>query len=115
MAQYVVQYVEPLLRRQASVLRDKLGVDIMGVDAQSYRLNLTVLVLIGVVMKAMVDKGAITDAEWLARVDSSLDPVEAWPYWIVAQAPPGTPAPEAGAGVNLGVNVGINLGLGGKS
>lgn len=110
MAQYVYQYVDPLLRRQAAALREKLGVDIMAVDPQTYRINLTTLILVGVVMKAMVDKGIMSDAEWLARVDSALDPVDAWPYWIVAQAPPGTPAPEAGSAGGLGL--GINLGLG---
>lgn len=81
----VPDYVAELLRRQAAV-SDQVGAYIFGVSRETYCINVTVLTLLGVVMKAMVDKGAITDAEWLTRLDHALDGT--WPSWIVGQVNP---------------------------
>lgn len=78
----VPDYVAELLRRQAAI-SPQIGTYIFGVGQELYEINVTLLTLLGVVMKAMTDKGAITDAEWLTRLDHALDGT--WPDWIVGQ------------------------------
>jgi mannitol/fructose-specific phosphotransferase system IIA component len=87
MAATIPEYVDPLLRRQQTAAT-LIGSDVLHADVQSYRINLTLLTIIGVMMKALHDKGVVTDAEWLARLDSAL--AGNWPDWILHQtAPPG--------------------------
>lgn len=84
----VPDYVAELLRRQAAVSQ-QVGAYVFGVGSELYSIDVTILTLLGVVMKAMVDKGAITDTEWLDRLDHALDGT--WPDWIVGQVDPSIP------------------------
>lgn len=86
MAQYVNDYVEELLKRQEATTAGQLGVSLLLVGPEPYRINLTILVMIGVVMKALNDHGIVLDAEWLSRLDTALD--GDWPAWILNQTPP---------------------------
>lgn len=85
MAGTVPEYVDPLLRGQISAA-NLLGIDIMHAGKDLYDVNLTVLALIGVVMKALNDKGVVLDAEWLDRLGHALD--GSWQPWIVNQTDP---------------------------
>jgi hypothetical protein len=77
-------YVDQLLRAQ-NVAAGKLGTDVLRADKQTYNIDLTVLTLFGVVMKALNDHGVILDAEWQTRLNSALDGT--WPDWIISQLP----------------------------
>lgn len=86
MATTIPPYVDALLRRQ-QVAAQILGSDVLRSGPELYNVNLTVLVLIGVIMKGLNDKGVILDAEWLDRLSTALDGT--WPDWIrYQQAPP---------------------------
>ena len=85
MAATIPEYVDPLLRRQAAAA-GLLGVDVFGAGAELYRVNLTLLTLVGVLMKALHDKGVVTDTEWLARLDTALNGT--WPQWMLQQQNP---------------------------
>lgn len=93
MAQFVHQYVTELIKHQASV-KPRLGVDIYGVDRQLYAVNLTLLTLIGVVMKTVSEVApAVTDAVWIDRLAHALDPSgEPWGA-LLAQVDPNAPPP----------------------
>jgi hypothetical protein len=84
-AESVSIYVNELLRRQIAVA-DQLGVNILGADRELYCLNLELLLIIGVVMKALNDKGVVTDAELIAGLNAALE--GDWPPWIKNQTPP---------------------------
>jgi hypothetical protein len=88
MAANVVDYVQVLLRRQNAAV-DKLGLRLTAVDRQAYLIDVSLLVLIGVLMKALNDKGVVLDAEWQTRVNSALQGT--WPDWILAQVDPDAP------------------------
>lgn len=94
MAANPVDYVQVLLRRQISAT-SSLGVDITQASRELYLTNVSLLVLLGVVMKALNDKGVVLDAEWQTRVNAALQ--GAWPDWIIAQVNPDKPA-DPGAG-----------------
>lgn len=85
MAANVVDYVDVLLRRQIAAA-DRLGVQLLAVDRQTWAANLTQLILIGSVMKALNDKGTVLDAEWQTRLNGAL--TGSWPDWIVNQTNP---------------------------
>jgi hypothetical protein len=95
MAQFVHQYVQPLLQGQARA-GQMLGVGVYGVDRESYVLNLTLLTLIGVVMKKVSEVApAVTDAVWLDALNHALDASAGspWPQAMLDQVDPGaTPA-----------------------
>lgn len=86
-ADRIPQYVDPLLRAQQA-WGELLGSGILNTDKQTYNLNLTVLALVATIMKAMVDKGLITDAEWQQRLNAVPQSDQAWPDWILKQLPP---------------------------
>lgn len=86
MAATVPEYVDPLLRGQMAAA-SQLGVDILAVDKQLYDVNLTLLTLLGMVMKALNDKGVVLDAEWQTRLNGAL--AGSWPTWVITQVPPG--------------------------
>jgi hypothetical protein len=94
MAANPVDYVQVLLRRQISATSN-LGVDITQTPRELYLTNVSLLVLIGVVMKALNDHGTVLDAEWQTRVNAAL--AGTWPDWIIAQVNPDKPA-DPGAG-----------------
>jgi hypothetical protein len=85
MAATIPEYVVPLLKRQQTAA-ELLGSDIMHTGFEAYRINLTLLTIIGVLMKALNDKGVVTDAEWLTRLDGAL--AGTWPDWLVNQTAP---------------------------
>jgi len=85
MAATIPEYVDPLLRRQRYAAQI-LGSDVMTADPQAYAINVSLLAIIGVLMKALNDKGVVTDAEWLARLDVAL--AGDWPAWITQQQIP---------------------------
>lgn len=94
MATNPVDYVQELLRRQISAT-GALGVDVTQIGRELYLINVSLLVLLGVVMKALNDHGTVLDAEWQTRVNAALQ--GAWPDWILAQVNPDKPA-DLGAG-----------------
>jgi hypothetical protein len=81
----IPEYVDPLLRGQISAAA-QLGVNILAVDKQLYDVDLTLLTLIGMVMKALNDHGVVLDAEWQTRLNSAL--TGSWPTWVITQVPP---------------------------
>jgi hypothetical protein len=85
MAATIPEYVDPLLRGQIAAA-SILGVQVMNVDKQLYDIDLTLLTLIGVVMKALNDHGVVLDAEWLTRLNTALQGT--WPAWILNQVNP---------------------------
>jgi hypothetical protein len=85
-AQFVPTYVEELLRRQQAATTGQLGVSLLLVGPELYKVDLTLLVMLGTIMKALNDKGVVLDAEWLTRLDAALD--GPWPDWIVNQTNP---------------------------
>lgn len=85
MADTIPEYVIPLIQRQNEAA-GQLGVQILLVDPQTYRMNLTVLAFIAVIMKALNDKGVVTDAEWLAALPGMTG--GEWPAWLLNQIPP---------------------------
>lgn len=75
MATTVKQYVDAMRQRQ-DVVAAKMGVVLRGSSVEIRVLNLTVLALIGVVIKTLVDKGLVTDAEFLAVMNGAA--ADAW-------------------------------------
>ena len=94
MAANPVDYVQVLLRRQISA-SGQLGVNITGIGRETYLIDVSLLVLLGVVMKALNDKGVVLDAEWQTRVNNALGGT--WPDWILQQVDPDRPV-DPGAG-----------------
>lgn len=88
MAQFVADYVTYLLPRQVTV-GDKLGVHMYAVGRELYVTNLTLLTLVGVLMKALNDKGVVLDAEWIDRLNHALDGT--WDPNILGQVDPAIP------------------------
>jgi hypothetical protein len=81
----VPQYVDQLLRRQR-IVGDQLGISLFGVGRELYVVDASLITLVAVVMKAMTEKGVITDAEWITRLNNALDGT--WPDWIAGQRDP---------------------------
>lgn len=94
MAANPVDYVQVLLQRQFSAT-SQVGIDMTQVSRELYLTDVSLLVLLGVVMKALNDKGIVLDAEWQTRVNAAL--AGTWPSWILAQVDPNKPA-DPGAG-----------------
>jgi hypothetical protein len=93
MAQFVHQYVKELLDRQAAV-GPQLGVGIYGVSRELYGINLTLLTLLGVVMKTISEVApVVTDQVWIERLNHALDANEAspWPAYVLNQVDPNAP------------------------
>ncbi|HET6214915.1 MAG TPA: hypothetical protein VFE14_18755 [Micromonosporaceae bacterium] len=82
----IATYVQQMRDRQAVIAR-KLGADIGQVDKQTRVQNVATLVLIAAVIKTLVDKGVITDAELLATLNAARDDV----YTDEPAEPPGIP------------------------
>lgn len=85
MAATIPEYVVPLLLKQQE-LAGLLGTDVMHADFQTYRINLTLLAYVGVLMQALNAKGVVTDAEWLTALADIPDGT--WPEWLLNQTAP---------------------------
>lgn len=69
----VKAYTQTLLDRQQVIAR-KLGTNIGGIgDVQTRVVNRALLILVAVLVKTLVDKGVITDAELSATLDMARD------------------------------------------
>lgn len=95
MAQFVHQYVSELVRGQAAA-GQLLGVNTYMVDRQTWVLNLTVLTMIGTVMKKISEVApAVTDQVWLDALGHALDANAQfpWPPDLLNQVNPNEPPP----------------------
>lgn len=72
MADTVPEYVAYLLPAQAGAAF-QIGSDLYSTPRDLYAINLSLLALIGVMMKALNDKGVVLDAEWIDRLSHALD------------------------------------------
>lgn len=93
MAQYVHQYVSAMLAGQVSAGK-LIGVSVYKIDRQTYAVNLTLLTLLGMVMKKISEVAPqVTDQVWLDALNHALDSDEAnpWPVNIVNQIDPEDP------------------------
>lgn len=96
MAAYSAQFVPYLLKAQQSdVVSEAMGTNVMGTDRQTYAVNLELLTLIAMVMKAVQDlvPGTATDAWWQQRLNAALDTGpggdrSGWPGWVILQIRP---------------------------
>jgi hypothetical protein len=90
MAQFVHQYVSRLLEGQAKAGR-KLGVDVYAIGREPYVIDLTILTMLGVIMKQISAVApAVTDQVWLDALNQALDASEAlpWPVGVLNQVNP---------------------------
>lgn len=85
MANFVPTYVGYLLPAQAGACL-QMGTDLYGAPRDLYAVNLSLLALIGVMMKALNDKGVVLDAEWIDRLNHALDGT--WDPNIIGQVKP---------------------------
>lgn len=85
MANFVADYVSYLMPAQAGAAA-QLGTDLYSSPKELYVINLSLLALVGVLMKALNDKGVITDAEWIDYLNHALDGT--WDPAILAQVRP---------------------------
>lgn len=95
MVAWSAQNVPFMLQAQHSpAVTDNLGTDIMGSGRELYNTNLTLLSLIGMVMKAIQDiSPTATDAFWQARLNTAIDTGaggdrSGWPGWVILQVRP---------------------------
>lgn len=65
-------YIQALLDRQAVIAR-KFGTDITQTDKPNRVQNLALVALVAVLIKTLVDKGLITDAELTATLNAARD------------------------------------------
>jgi predicted XRE-type DNA-binding protein len=68
----ISQYVTQMQTRQ-QIIATKLGCDISRSSKPSRVMNLALLVLIAALIKTLVDKGVMTDAEILATLNTARD------------------------------------------
>jgi hypothetical protein len=80
------EYVPYLLAAQASATQ-QIGVNIYGVARELYVTNLSLLALIGMITRALHDKGVVTDGEWLDYLNAAYSPGP-WPVDMLNQIPP---------------------------
>ncbi len=99
--QTVPEYVPYLLSGQAKAGR-AAGVDIYRVSREQYITNLSALALIGMVVKALHDKGIVLDGEWLTRLNNAYN--GPWPADLLNQVDPDRPA-DPGAGLTGGLGL----------
>jgi hypothetical protein len=85
MATFVPTYVGYLLPAQATACL-QLGTDIYSSPKELYAVNLSLLTLVGVMMKALNDKGVVLDAEWIDRLNHALDGT--WDPNVIGQIKP---------------------------
>lgn len=80
------EYVPYLLAAQASATQ-VVGVNVYGIARELYVTNLSLLALIGMICKALNDKGVVLDGEWLTRLNAAYS--GAWAADMLNQIPPG--------------------------
>lgn len=68
----VRDYMDTMRQRQMIIAR-KLGVDLAGMDPQTRVLNLSLLALLAVLIKTLIDAGVITGAQLNAVLDTARD------------------------------------------
>lgn len=85
MAGTIPEYVAYLLPAQAGACT-QIGTDLYTAPRDLYAVNLSLLALIGVMMKALNDKGVVLDAEWIDRLSHALDGT--WDPNIIGQVRP---------------------------
>lgn len=68
----VKQYLVQLRQRQDAIAR-KFGADVSRAGKSARVLNLSLLCLLAVLIKTLVDKGVLTDAELVATLDAARD------------------------------------------
>lgn len=91
MALTVIQYAQALKQRQIAVAR-RLGMDIPGAQLELRIIINIVNVSIGVLVRTLVLKGVITDADLVAVLDASTsEPYTAEPVSSVIYEPPPPP------------------------
>ena len=93
MVQFVHQYVQALLSGQAAA-GQMLGVNIYGTDRETYVINLTVLAMLGVIMKKISEVApAVTDQVWIDALGHALDQSaqQPWPAALLGQVNPNDP------------------------
>lgn len=81
-------YVPYLLAGQVKAGR-QAGVDIYQISRELYVVNLSNLALIGMICKALHEKGVVLDAEWQTRLDAAYSGL--WPAGMIAQVDPNKP------------------------
>lgn len=79
------EYVPYLLAAQTAAT-SQIGVNIYAVARELYVQNLSQLALIGMIIKALHDKGVVLDAEWLTRLNAAY--TGPWPTDMLNQIPP---------------------------
>lgn len=87
MATTVKQYIQALRNRQ-NLIAKQFGCDITGGEKPTRVANLALLVLLAVLIKVLVDKGIITDAELSTALDLARD--DNWPDEPSAPTNPNT-------------------------
>ncbi|MFC7276214.1 hypothetical protein ACFQS1_19655 [Paractinoplanes rhizophilus] len=93
MAQFVHQYVSQLVQGQERAAQ-MLDVDIYGVDRSTWVMNLTVLTMLGVVMKKVSEVApVVTDQVWIDALGHALDQSaqQPWPAGLLGQVNPNEP------------------------
>lgn len=89
------EYVPYLLQGQAKAGKT-VGVNLYGLTHEAYIVNLSVLALIGMVVKALNDHGIVLDAEWLTRLNAAFD--GPWPADLLNQVDPTKPVDPGATG-----------------
>lgn len=79
------EYVPYLLAGQTAAAQT-VGVNIYGVARELYVTNLSVLAMLGMVIKALHDHGVVLDAEWQTRLDAAF--AGPWPPDLLNQVDP---------------------------
>jgi hypothetical protein len=78
-------YVPHLLAGQVTA-GEKAGVNLYAVARELYVTNLSLLALIGMITKALHDKGIVLDAEWQTRLNEAYN--GPWPADLLNQVDP---------------------------
>jgi len=84
------EYVPYLLAGQVAA-GQQVGVYLYGISHEAYIVNLSTLALIGMVIKALNDKGVVLDAEWLTRLNAAYQ--GPWPANLINQVDPNKVTP----------------------
>jgi hypothetical protein len=79
------EYVPYLIDAQTDAAQ-QIGVNIYGVARELYVTNLSLLALIGMITKALHDKGIVLDVEWQTRLNAAF--TGNWPADLINQVPP---------------------------